>query len=303
MWTTWTLRLACLGLTACTAQPNLAAQGEPRGTGAEEASDMNTTDTVRIERFSGRLVLIPGDGAEAEVVSLDPGAEAAPMPQVRREAGTLVVDGGTPEGGHNCIVQNGEMRIQLSGGPSLSLDDMPRLEIAVPVETALDLGMVAGDATMGPLARFTARLTSCTRLAAGDIAGEADLTLGGNSDVTLGSVETLTTTAGGGSTLEVDATRIRANLTLSGGARVKFGSVAGTLHATQGGGTRTEIASGRLDQLDLTLGGAARFTFPGQTRAARLTLEQASNAKLGPVESVERLQQGTAARLAIAAHQ
>lgn len=301
MWTTWTFRLASLGLAACTAQPDLTARSEPMATGEEEVSGMALADTLRIDRFSGRLVLIAGDGPEAEIVSLDPGTGSAPTPEVRREKGTLVVEGGTPEGGHNCIVQNGEMRVQFSGGPSLSLDDLPRLEIAVPDETALTLGMIAGEVTAGPLSRLTARLTSCAQLTIGDVADQANLILGGNSRVALNSVETLTVSAGGGSSLEVGASSKRTSLTLSGGARVNIGSVSGTLEAAQDGSTRTEIASGNLDRLDLSLGGAARFSFPGQTDMARLALEQASNANLGPVGRVEELRQGAAARLTIEA--
>lgn len=267
-----------MSLLAVTAAAALQASGAPALSITDFAGE------IRIEQGASLAARIERPDADGPV-SIEDGPDG------------LIIDGGRDMREWGCRGGWRETRVGADRRSARPFDELPLLIITTPNPAALQLEDSIVRATLGDLASLELGLSSCGSVRAGNVEGDASISLAGSADVELGDVgEDARIAIAGSSDVDLGEVSGAVTIAIAGSGDVSLGNtgsadvrVAGSGDIEMGaiGGVLTYSASGSGDLeaisaqgLDMRSGGSAELRLGRLTGSLSVSLSGSGDVRI-----------------------
>lgn len=204
---------------------------------------------VSLKNIAARVVVIPENRADVDLRVVY-GAAKVPVIMVHTEGDTLVADGKLGHRGLNCKTGS----VIIPGLGEVAQADLPTVYIRTPLAAKVS----AGGATWGEV-RASKSLEldegGCGKWTVADVAGKAEINIGGSGDVTgnhMGDAEV--NIGGSGNFMAAAAQALEANI--GGNGNITLGTVDGPVEVNIGGSGDVKIDNGRSSKLEINIAGS-----------------------------------------------
>ena len=220
---------------------------------------------IEVEHAALILTITPEDRTDVSVEIDNPGH--APMPEVRLDGDTLVIDGLLRGRVGNC----GEDAVDLRGYGEIARTDLPRVIVHAPRTLRVDING-ASTTEIGASQALEASFSGCGGAQIGDVAGLLDLDLAGSGDFSAGAANQLEVDMAGSGSLETGAVTQSANADIAGAGEITLASLTGTLEVDSAGSGNVAVRGGAVSdaKIDLAGSGDVSIAAPVQTLAVSI---------------------------------
>lgn len=229
-----------------------AAYVEP--VAGQMAAQTYAENEVRVIYSASVVQVIPEDRTDISVEINNPGR--APMPEVDRRDGRVVIDGRLSRRIDGCD-ENGSVRLE--GYGQLSRADLPQITIRTPRDVDADFrGAVFAE--IGASQSADLRFAGCGDSSFGDVAGEITLDQAGSGDVRGGAAGSANVDLAGSGSVTMGAIAGALDVDVAGSGEFEAASVNGTLDATVAGSGDVRILGGAVTTANVEIAGSGDVT-------------------------------------------
>lgn len=208
-------------------------------------------DAIRLRHVAARVVITVEDRPDVEISIENPGA--APTPEISLERGRLTIDGRL-SGRIGACREDG---VELRGYGFALYEQAPLITIRAP--RSLDLNFTgAGRAEIGETEALDLTVNGCAHAVAANVAGDADIDVNGNGQVSIAGVENAVIDLSGSGRVRVDAVRASVESEVNGSGGVSIGAANGRLNLQNRGSGSVVVESGALTEAEIDLFGSGQ---------------------------------------------
>jgi len=213
------------------------------------ASGAQAHTEVRLAHIAARVVVIPENRPDVDLRVVY-GNSKLPVIMVHTDGDTLVADGKLGRRALNCKADG----VTIAGIGAVTQADLPTIYIRTP----LDAKVSAGGATWGEV-RASKSLEldegGCGKWTVADVAGKAEINIGGSGDVTASHMGDAEVNIGGSGNFIASAIQaLEANI--GGNGDITIGTIAGPAEVNIGGSGNVKIDDGRSSKLEINIAGS-----------------------------------------------
>lgn len=245
----------------------LAACGLSAGAAAAAPS-------VDVRNAVARMVVIPEARSDVDV-QISGGDARLPRPQVRREGGRAIVDGGLAHRIASCRSEGGgaglRRSVDVRGIGRVDYDQLPVITARVPMNAAVGVGgAVWGE--IGPTASLNLAHAGCGDWTVAPVRGALDLATAGSGDTRARTAGRLNSATRGSGDLFMDAVDGPTRVSIAGSGDVRIGRVGGEVADDTAGSGDVVIDGGRASNVAVRIAGSGDFVFRGEAGALSATI-------------------------------
>lgn len=215
------------------------------------ATAASAATEVELKDVAAKVVVLPENRSDVELKVAYANGNKLPTIMVHTEGNRFIADGKLRGKHLNCQDGNG---VSVDGVGNLSNGDLPIIYIKVP----MDAKVSAGGATYGQLgASNTLELNhgGCGNWSVGNVAGKAEINIGGSGDVTAANTGDAEVNIGGSGNFKGGTVNhLEANI--GGNGDVTVDQVTGPIEVNIGGSGNVAIAGGNSGDLEVNIAGS-----------------------------------------------
>ncbi len=224
------------------------------------ASAASAATEVQLKDMAARVVVQPENRSDVELKVVY-GAAKVPVIMVHTDGDTFIADGKLNHHDLNCK-DGGATYIGDLG--TVAQADLPIVYIKVPMDAKVD----AGGATYGTLGKSNSLEFSeggCGKWTLDDVAGKAEVNIGGSGDVSSGHMGDAEINIGGsGNFTGGSASALNANI--GGNGDILMASVNGDAEVNIGGSGNVKVEDGQASSLQVNIAGSGDVRFGGTAK-------------------------------------
>ncbi len=230
------------------------------------ATAANAATEVELRNVAARVVVTPENRSDVEL-KVAYGNAKLPAIMVHTQGNKLIADGKLDHRGMNC--QSGDT-VKINDIGTVAKADLPVVYIKVPMNAQV----AVGGATFGQLGATTTLDFSqggCGNWTVGDVAGKAEINIGGSGDVTGGSAKDLEVNIGGsGNYRAASVAALEANI--GGNGDIDLAKVNGTAEVNIGGSGNVVVKDGYMPRLEVNIAGSGDVRFGGEAKDVEVNI-------------------------------
>ena len=220
---------------------------------------------VELKNIAARVVVTPENRPDVEL-KVAYGNAKVPVIMVSTRGNTLVADGKLRGRHLNCKAGG----VDIGGLGSVASADLPIVYIKVP----MDAKVSAGGATYGKLGASQSLEFSeggCGNWQLGDVAGKAEVNIGGSGDVSLTrSADAAVNIGGSGNFTATSVNAIEANI--GGNGDILVNQVSGPVEVNIGGSGNVKLDSGVASKMEVNIAGSGDVRFGGEAKSLEVNI-------------------------------
>jgi hypothetical protein len=225
------------------------------GVFAAQAAQASTE--VELRHAAARVVVIPENRADVALV-VSYGASTLPKIMLHEEGNKLVADGKLDMRSINCR----DGGVNISGFGQINKADLPLVTIHVPMDAKVSFGG-ASYGEVGATKSLEFDEGGCGVWTLGDVAGKAEVNIGGSGTVTAGSVADAEINIGGSGNFKGrSATRLEGNI--GGHGDIDLDTLNGNSEINIGGSGNVNMAGGMSPKMEVNVAGSGHVIFGGE---------------------------------------
>lgn len=224
-----------------------------------------TATHIDVKHAALLVVITPEDRADISVEIDNPGH--VPMPELRLDDETLVIDGGLRNRISNC----GEDQVELRGYGTVARSDLPRVVIHAPRTLNLEVGG-ASSAEIGPSQALEASFSGCGGAQIGDVAELLDIDLSGSGEIHAGAARRLNADVAGSGSLEAGGIGESADIDIAGSGEVGLATLSGTLTLDSAGAGNLNVRGGALTEVKIDLAGSGDVNIAAPVQSLNVSI-------------------------------
>jgi hypothetical protein len=221
---------------------------------------------VELKNMAARVVVIAEDRADV-ALTVSYGTAKLPVIMVHTSGDKYIADGKLKRRSMACQ-HDGAVRI--SGVGTVAQADLPVVHIRVPKNASVS----AGGATFGTInetQNLDLAIGGCGNWTVANVAGRAELAVGGSGTINAGSAKSFEVAIGGsGDVHGQNAQGLEASI--GGHGNVVFEKVDGPVEASIGGSGNVEIKSGMTPKLEVAIGGSGNVRHGGEVKDVEVSI-------------------------------
>jgi hypothetical protein len=216
-------------------------------------SETYAETAVRIRGAAAVVRVVAEERADVAVTIENPGQ--APMPQVERRDGKVIIDGRLSR----RIDCRSDGRVRLAGYGTLSREQLPVISIRAPRD--LDLGFGgAVEGEIGAAQSLDLSLSGCGDTRAADIAGRLEVRNQGSGDFTAGTSQSADIAVAGSGSVKLGAISESLDATVAGSGDVEAASLNGALDVSTQGSGEVVVRGGAVTDASASIMGSGSVT-------------------------------------------
>ncbi len=230
------------------------------------ASAASAATEVELKNVAANVVVIPENRADVELKVVYGNAKV-PVIMVHTEGGNFIADGKLKMRGLNCTDGHG---VNIGGLGNVASADLPTIYIKVPLAAKVS----AGGATYGKLGASSSlefNQGGCGSWTVGDVAGKAEINIGGSGDVTAGRAGDAEVNIGGSGNFR--ATTVNAlEANIGGNGDILIDQVAGKVEVNIGGSGNVDLTNGMAPSMEVNVAGSGNVRFGGEAKSLEVNI-------------------------------
>ena len=215
------------------------------------ASAASAATEVELKDVAAKVIVSPENRSDVELKVAYANGNKLPIIMVHTEGSRFVADGKLRGKHLNCQDGNG---VSVMGIGNLGNADLPTIYIRVP----MDAKVSAGGATFGQLGASSSLELNhggCGSWAVGNVAGKAEINIGGSGDVVAANTGDAEVNIGGSGNFKGGTVNhLEANI--GGNGDVSVDQVTGPIEVNIGGSGNVAVAGGNSDNLEVNIAGS-----------------------------------------------
>jgi hypothetical protein len=220
---------------------------------------------VELKNMAARVVVLPENRADVDLKVVY-GAAKVPVIMVSTKGSTLVADGKLKNNHLNCKAGG----VDIGGLGTVANGDLPTVYIKVP----MDAKVSAGGATYGTIGASQSLEFSeggCGNWQISNVAGKAEVNIGGSGDVALaGSADAEVNIGGSGNFTATSINAVEANI--GGNGDILANKVNGPVEINIGGSGNVKLDSGVASKMEVNIAGSGDVRFGGEAKSLEVNI-------------------------------
>ena len=224
------------------------------------ATAASAATEVELRDMAAKVVVQPENRSDVELKVVYGNAKV-PVIMVHTEGDTFIADGKLKHKNLECK-DNGATYIEGMG--TVAQGDLPTVYIKVP----MDAKVSAGGATYGTLGKSTSLELDeggCGKWTVDDVAGKAEINIGGSGDVTTGNMGDAEINIGGSGNFNgAAANALEANI--GGNGDIVLNRINGNAEVNIGGSGNVKMLDGQASRLEVNIAGSGDVRFGGTAK-------------------------------------
>lgn len=232
---------------------------------AMTATAASAATEVELKDMAAKVVVQPENRADVELKVVYGNAKV-PVIMVHTEGDRFIADGKLWHKNLNCR-DNG---VNIDGMGTVAQADLPTVYVKVPMNAKVS----AGGATFGTLgASSTLEFNhgGCGTWTLGNVAGKAEINIGGSGDITAGSAGDAEINIGGsGNYSGTSVNAMEANI--GGNGNINIAHINGNGEVNIGGSGNVKVEEGSMPRLEVNIAGSGDVGFGGTAGALEVNI-------------------------------
>lgn len=222
---------------------------------------------VELENIAARVVVTPEARQDVELKVAYAAGNKLPKIMVHMEGAKLVADGKLKMRGLQC---QGADAVKINGVGVVTKAELPIVYIKVPMNAEV----AVGGATFGQMSATSELEFSqggCGNWSVGDVAGRAEINIGGSGDVTGGNTRDLTVNIGGSGNFKArSVAALEANI--GGNGDIELAKINGPAEVNIGGSGNVAVTEGFMPKLEVNIAGSGDVRFGGEAKDVEVNI-------------------------------
>ena len=220
---------------------------------------------VELKNMAVRVVVLPENRADVDLKVVY-GKAKVPVIMVSTKGSTLVADGKLKNNHLNCKAGG----VDIGGLGMVTSADLPTVYIKVP----MDARVSAGGATYGTIGASQSLEFSeggCGNWQISNVAGKAEINIGGSGDVALAnSADAEVNIGGSGNFTATSINALEANI--GGNGDIVANKVNGPVEINIGGSGNVKLDSGVASKMEVNIAGSGDVRFGGEAKSLEVNI-------------------------------
>ena len=245
--------------------------------GIAAAFGASAATEVELKDMAAKVVVTPENRSDVELKVVY-GTNKLPVIMVHTEGNKFVADGKLKYHSLDCKTGND---VDVSGIGLVGNADLPTVYVKVP----MDAKVSAGGAIFGTLgATQTLELNhgGCGGWTVGNVAGHAEVNIGGSGDVTMGTASDAEVNIGGSGNFKSGAiTKLDANI--GGNGDINVDRVNGDTSVNIGGSGNVVVTDGVAPNLEVNIAGSGDVRFGGEAHDVSVSIVGSGDVRIKKV--------------------
>lgn len=238
---------------------------------------------VELKDIAAKVVVTPENRSDVDLKVVY-GKTNLPPIMVHTEGNRFIADGKLKHRGLDCKTGNA---VNVSGVGLVGYADLPTVYIKVPMDAHVS-GGGALFGTVGATNSLDFSHGGCGSWTVANVAGEAEVNIGGSGDVTMGSAGDAQVNIGGsGSFKATTVKKLEANI--GGNGDINIDRVDGDASVNIGGSGNVAVSDGQVPNLDINIAGSGDVRFGGEAHDVSISIVGSGDVRIKKVTgSVDR---------------
>ena len=222
---------------------------------------------VELENVAARVVVTPEARQDVELKVAYATGNKLPKIMVHMEGTKLVADGKLKMRGLQC---QGADAVKINGIGVVAKAELPIVYIKVPMNAEVSVGG-ATFGQMGATSELEFSQGGCGNWTLGDVAGRAEVNIGGSGDVAGGNTRDLAVNIGGSGNFKAKSVAaLEANI--GGNGDIELIKINGPAEVNIGGSGNVAVAEGFMPKLEVNIAGSGDVRFGGEAKDVEVNI-------------------------------
>lgn len=222
---------------------------------------------VELENVAARVVVTAENRQDVDLKVAYGANSRLPKIMVHMEGAKLVADGKLKMRGLQC---QGADAVKINGIGVVTKAELPVIYIKVPMDADVSVGG-ASFGQIGATSTLDFSQGGCGNWTVGDVAGKAEINIGGSGDVNAGDTRDLEVNIGGsGNFRGKSVAALEANI--GGNGDIELARINGRAEINIGGSGNVSMTDGQVSKLQVNIAGSGDVRFGGEAKDVEVNI-------------------------------